>query len=104
MKSAKYRRYLTCTSDDRISFASESLECRCSLVVGDMMINRYNPMRLTADLSLLKTDAQQLRLHLRWLLADMQEQQGQVSGQAEAFRRPTNDITTFLPRLEELDT
>ncbi len=67
------------------------------------MVNRYNPLRLTADLSLLKTDTQQLGLHLRWLLADLQEQQGQLNGQPEAFAGISTELATYLPRLEELD-
>jgi hypothetical protein len=74
--------------------------------MGDDMVNRYNPhnpLRLTADLSLLKTDTQQLGLHLRWLLADLQDQQGLLNSQAEAFAGLAIELNTYLPRLDELD-
>ena len=67
------------------------------------MVNRYNPLRLTADLSILKTDTQQLQLHLRWLLADLQEQQEHLNGQAEAYVGLSAELATYLPRLDELD-
>ena len=67
------------------------------------MVNQYNPLRLTADLSLLKTDTQQLGLHLRWLLADLQEQQKYLNGQSEAYAGFATELATYLPRLDELD-
>lgn len=67
------------------------------------MIDTYNPMRLTADLSLLKTDTQQLRLHLHWLLADLHEQQDHADGQAEKYTGLDTALAAYLPQLEELD-
>lgn len=67
------------------------------------MIVTYNPMRLTADISLLETDVQQLRLHLDWLLTDLYEQHDQMDDQADTLAGLATDVAGYLPQLDGLE-
>ena len=67
------------------------------------MIHASNPRWLTADMSLLQTDTQQLRLHLNWLLADLQTQHDQLDDQAATLIGLATEVARCLPQLDQLD-
>jgi hypothetical protein len=59
---------------------------------------------LTSDVHMAETDAQQLRLHLGWLLEDLRARSQQPNERAEAVATLMAQLDDHLARLGHLET
>ena len=56
-----------------------------------------------ADLTLLATDAQQLRIHLEWLQEDLRTQRAQLDGQAQVLDELVDQLVDCHKRLQQIN-